>query len=418
MRTVFLAALMSTTALLGPTAAYAQTQPQVTPETAPAGEVQARAAISECDRLITYLEQSRPANPGVTPEQVTEWRNTANAQPCHDNLRRLTESSERPTNINPLPTPQTGSPLNAAPVAPASPVTPNAAASSTDQPAPRVLVQQAQPNVTVRQAQPEIIVRQAPPVITVQQPQPEIIVRMPEPDVNVSMAQPQVQVTMPQPQVQVVAPRQQQQQTNVQVQRQQPNVRFERTGEPQIIYRQAEGQPQIRFEPMAGPASAAAATTPAQPPAEGIQSAQAQLNAAPGYATNPAQGAPADTTRATGPEPQQTGALPGSGVQSLRASQLEDMAVYTARDEKLGDVEQVMMGPDNKVYLVVTHGGFLGLGERKVAMSLEQVAIRGDRLVAEGMNDEQIKAIPAFDKDSANYREVEDGHTASLRMLQ
>jgi hypothetical protein len=416
MRTALIAGLVGSTALaLG---AIAQTQPQVTSNTIPQGEAQAKAAVVECDRLLAVLESSRPVA-GVTAEQARRWKQDSQPEECRSALERVTQASK----------PADGGPQNAQAQdqqEAASP-TPTSGAAAT----PRIVVQQAQPSVTVRQGQPEIIVRMPPPVITVQQAQPEIIVRMPEPDVNVAVARPDVQVTIPQPQVQVEAPRQQTQ-TNVQVERQQPNVRVERMGEPQIVYEPAEGQPQIRFEPMgAQTAGGAGATTAPQgaaatPPAT-QQAAQAQLNATTsGYGTTPGvAGAPGDATKAPSssaerpgpsPEPSATGALPSPG-QQLEVAKLSDMTVYTARNEKLGDVDSVVAGPDGKVQLVIGHGGFLGLGERKVLMPLEQLALREDRLVAEHLTDEQIKALPEFEKGE-RFRELEGRQTAPVRVLR
>jgi len=292
-------------------------------------------------------------------------------------------------------------------------------ATSVAETTAQVVVQQLQPNVTVRQKQPEVIVRMPPPVITVQQPQPEVIVRMPPPDVNVSVAKPEIQVTMPQPQVQVVPPQQAQAQPNVEVDGQQPNVRIERTGEPKLIYQQAEGQPQVRFEAMngqgqtaaaaqaqsGGTANAATAQQSAQTsPALSPQAAQAQLN-----------GGQSPAKPAT--EPQLTGALP-SVTQTIDVGKLEDMALYNGAGQKMGDIDEVVLGPGNAFYLVVAHGGFLGLGEKKVALPIDQVAMRGDRLVAEGLTDEQIKALPAYDDNDTKFKETEEGQTAPVRVLQ
>ena len=225
---------------------------------------------------------------------------------------------------------------------------------------------------------------------------------------------------MPQPQVQVVPPQQAQAQPNVQVDGQQPNVRIERTGEPKLIYQQAEGQPQVRFEAMNGQGqtdaavrtqsggTANATTAPqsvqAAPQALTPQAAQAQLNGGP----SPAQ---------PGTEPQLTGALP-SVTQTIDVAKLEDMALYNGAGEKMGDIDEVVIGPGNTFYLVVAHGGFLGLGEKKVAMPIDQVAMRGDRLVAEGLTDEQIKALPAYKDNDTKFKETEEGQTAPVRVLQ
>jgi hypothetical protein len=421
MRPLFLAAFLSSTALAG--SAMAQTPPTVTPTIIPQGEAQGRAAISACDQLTALLEQSRPANAGVTVEQVRDWRQANDATACRDNLQRLNQAAAggssgtgiQPVTVAPPPSSQAAAPASPAQsggnqaATPASPAQSGAAPGSGQGTSPpQVVVQQAQPNVVVRQQQPEVIVRIPPPVITVQQPQPEVIVRMPPPEVNVSVARPEVQVNIPQPQVQVVPPQQALAQPNVQVDGQQPNVRVERTGEPRIVYQQAEGQPAVRFEPLPGQgaATASAAAGQASPnAAAGVspQNAQAQLNSGPGG--QPAAG------------PQQTGAIhPAS--QFFNVEKLEDMALYNARGDKMGEVEEVVSGPGNALYLIVAHGGFLGLGQKQVAMPIEQVAMRGDRLVAETVTDEQIRAMPSFDTGDKNYKEAEDGQTAPVRVLQ
>jgi hypothetical protein len=391
MRTALLAALVGTTAFI--TAAVAQQQPPVTPGIVPEGTADARAAIAECERLEAYLQETKPANAGVTLEQVQAWQQNAQVEPCRENLRRLTENRGAAP-----PPPQAA--------APAPGQIPGQSASTSALSA-QVVVQQAQPNVTVRQPQPEIIVRQPPPTITVQQAQPEIIVRMPPPDVNVAMARPEVQVSIPQPQVQVVPPHAQLR-PDIRVEGEQPNVRFERTGEPQIIYQPSEGQPQIRFEQQGQTNTSAAPAVAASPPSD-PQLAQAQLN------SEQRQGIASTASPGTGPN--QTGAIASPGMQAVKASDLERMTLYNGRDEKMGKVENVLMGPDNKAYLLISHGGFLGLGQKQVALAAEQIAMRGDRLVAENLTDEQIRALPEF-KESASFREVAGDQTTNLRLVQ
>lgn len=115
-----------------------------------------------------------------------------------------------------------------------------------------------------------------------------------------------------------------------------------------------------------------------------------------------------------GTEPAQTGALP-SPMQAIKVNDLEDKAVVNGRGETIGKVDEVRMGADNKVYLIVEHGGFLGLGEKKAALPADQVVMRGDRLVAETLTEEQIKAFPEF-KESANFKEMAEDQTAEIRV--
>lgn len=471
MRNAVVAALLSSTAILSAVAAAQQSQSD--PSSQPQSQVEAG---TECDRLAGLMEQGRTAGTGPTADQIREWRQSNNVQACRDVLQRVAQqpnatsspdqnqraSGEPADATPPIQQAQSAgpSPSQNAPQPDSSRIVVQqpAPAVRVEQAAPQVVVQQQRPNVTVRQPQPEIIVRQPPPTITVQQPQPEIIVRMPDPDVNVSVAQPQVSVNMPQPQVQVVQPQQQPQvqiqpaqpnvqvqasgqspQPDVQVERQQPNVRFERTGEPNIIYQQAEGSPQIRYEQ-------AGRTSPDQSPQQrepggavnqqadasspenrstDRQSAQAQLNSAgqPGYGVapgeQPQQGSAASGQGAVAPptvEPETTGAVPPP-TQTVQVSRIEDLALYNARNEKMGDVDAVVQGPDSKHYLVVSHGGFLGLGERRVALLLDQVALRGDRLIADELTDEQVKALPEY-QQTRDLQELGGDAPVPLRVAE
>jgi hypothetical protein len=453
MRPIILAALLTSTALAG--TAYAQNSSTAVPNPAvpgiahgsgpapdpaasptthalPSGDVQARAAISQCDRLSALIGQSGAAA-GITREQVDVWKRTSNAQLCRGALERLdliaevgsTGAGIRPVELPPPgdepgipdsagtaatpPLPSPGAPLTGAgPLAgvpPQSPARPSAqSGASTADPSvpqptagmqppapvsPQVLVQQAQPEVTVRQQQPEVIVRMPPPLITVQQPQPEIIVRMPKPDVNVSTSQPNVRVVMPQPKIEVMPPRQAQAEPDIRLDGH-PTVRVERTGEPKVIYRQAEGQPQVRFEPMDGRAAA---------------------DAAPQRAPEASAVPPAPRS-----EPRETGALPGRTLQ-VDAVRLNQMPVYSKDGDRIADVKRVVAGPGDRVFLVISFGGFLGLGEREALLPVDAVALIGDRLVAENLTESQTEQLPAFTQ-GAEYRDVQAGRTAPVRTLE
>jgi len=175
------AALLGSTALLA-TGALAQT-----PAPQPGTPAQT-ASVADCDRLITVLEQRRPANAGVTVEQVRTFRTANNAQACRDALQRIDPTlvqAQGATQTGQAGQ-QTGQQREGTQITVQQP----APAVRVEQAAPQVTVQQPQPQVTVRQPNPEILVRQPAPRVTVDIPQPEIIVRMPQPEVNVAQAQP------------------------------------------------------------------------------------------------------------------------------------------------------------------------------------------------------------------------------------
>ncbi len=74
--------------------------------------------------------------------------------------------------------------------------------------------------------------------------------------------------------------------------------------------------------------------------------------------------------------------------------------VYNASGDKLGDINDLLIGPDRKVSTaVIGVGGFLGLGEKDVAVSFDQLkVVRKDNtwhLVLDATM-EQLKAAPVF----------------------
>jgi sporulation protein YlmC with PRC-barrel domain len=378
MRNVLLVILAGSSAL-SLTVALAQS-PQTNPANSPPpiGAGATTATLADCDRLVTLLEHQKPANAGITVEQVRTYKTGNNAQACHDALVRIDPAAaqnkqEGATNIV---------------------VQQPAPAVRVEQAAPQVTVQQTQPQVTVRQPQPEITVKQPAPTVTVDIPQPEIVVKMPRPEVNVAMVQPQVQVNQPPPQVQVtqqqppqvevqpaeprVTVQQPGTQSNVQVQESDtpPTVHYERA-EPRVVINQAPGQPNVRIEKA----------DETQARGEPRREAAAPLAAAPGAASR----------------------------QSISVAQLKKMNLYDARGNRLGDVEQVLQAQEGgKRHFVIGIGGFLGIGERHVVIPAENVVMRGNRLIVEGLTNDQIKTMPVFDRNNRGFREMEANATVDI----
>lgn len=69
--------------------------------------------------------------------------------------------------------------------------------------------------------------------------------------------------------------------------------------------------------------------------------------------------------------------------------------VYNEKDEKIGAVEDVVLTSEGMAStLVVGAGGFLGMGERNVAIPFKDVAKTNDKLVLAGYTKDQLKALP------------------------
>ena len=94
--------------------------------------------------------------------------------------------------------------------------------------------------------------------------------------------------------------------------------------------------------------------------------------------------------------------LTGTAMSGLwKSSDAIGQAVYNRANERLGDVEELLFDHDGKVMAaVVGVGGFLGLGETKVAIAYSSFEMVRDkdgkvRLVVD-VNKDVLKNAPAF----------------------
>jgi sporulation protein YlmC with PRC-barrel domain len=71
-----------------------------------------------------------------------------------------------------------------------------------------------------------------------------------------------------------------------------------------------------------------------------------------------------------------------------RASKLEGLNVYNNNDEKIGDISELIVDNSGKIQAVVIGvGGFLGMGERDVAVPFDQIRfVNEPRTAAPGAN--------------------------------
>ena len=96
--------------------------------------------------------------------------------------------------------------------------------------------------------------------------------------------------------------------------------------------------------------------------ASGVASAQTTSPRPPGAT------APSATTPAPAP------ALTPNPLKQEQVSQIEGNSVYGGENDKIGHVSNVLMNPDSKQIdrLVVTSGGFLGMGGHRAAIPVDK----------------------------------------------
>ena len=129
----------------------------------------------------------------------------------------------------------------------------------------------------------------------------------------------------------------------------------------------------------------------------------------PSFAQSPATGsattAPAthDLKGSTATTPSQRNAvLTDAG--EIRASKLIGSSVYNDRDEKIGKVDDVVLGKDNKADAVILSvGGFLGMGSKLIAVPYGSLrlgdtkhASSDNKVVMVGATKDSLRALPNF----------------------
>ena len=96
-------------------------------------------------------------------------------------------------------------------------------------------------------------------------------------------------------------------------------------------------------------------------------------------------------------------------AEKLLASKLLNESVLNKANESIGDINDVVIDKSGKVASVIVGvGGFLGLGEKNVALSFDQLSFAtdndGDLTVTTGATKESLQSAPAYEKPGTHRR--------------
>ncbi|MER8438157.1 PRC-barrel domain-containing protein [Mesorhizobium sp. M1393] len=170
----------------------------------------------------------------------------------------------------------------------------------------------------------------------------------------------------------------------------------------------------------------APATTPdTAAPAPADKTAQAPATpdpAAPAPADKTAE-APAAATPDATPDQTQTAAIDKSAltempINEIRSEDLVGTTVYGANDVNVGEIGDVVLTGDKKVDAVIIDvGGFLGVGEKEVAVGMDNLKFMtdkdGNRYLYTNFTKEQLEAQVAYDKGT--YTQKRDDQLMIMR---
>ncbi len=81
-----------------------------------------------------------------------------------------------------------------------------------------------------------------------------------------------------------------------------------------------------------------------------------------------------------------------------RFSKLKGTDVHNSQNEKLGDLDDLIVGKDRVLFAVIQVGGFLGLGSHLIAVPYTslQISDGGRRIVLPNATKQNLKELPEF----------------------
>jgi hypothetical protein len=234
--------------------------------------------------------------------------------------------------------------------------------------------------------EPDVRVSQDDPSVQVQQPEPVVRFVRPEPRVVVEQAEPQVRISEAEPSVSIDAA----EEAQLRVSQGEAEVNVETSGEPNVEVSQAD--PQVRIDEAEG-----ADVNVEQGEAEVVvEDGEAGAQQAPQSGTDQMQGRTPTADFA---------ARPGYEIVETDTLTVDDVTgapVYGPNDEEIGDIGELVLDPQGQLEAaIVDVGGFLGLGERQVAIPLDQLSIQraseGDDVrVFSDLTEEDLGAMPEY----------------------
>jgi sporulation protein YlmC with PRC-barrel domain len=81
----------------------------------------------------------------------------------------------------------------------------------------------------------------------------------------------------------------------------------------------------------------------------------------------------------------------------VRASKVIGASVYNDHDQKIGTVDELLMDPNHDVtQAVLSVGGFLGVDSKLVAVKIDRLSVKPDRIVMAGATKDGLTKMPTY----------------------
>ena len=83
-------------------------------------------------------------------------------------------------------------------------------------------------------------------------------------------------------------------------------------------------------------------------------------------------------------------------------------SVVNSAGEEVAEIEDIVLGQDQKYYAILSVGGFLGIGDKKVAIPLDQLQLGEDQVyLMSAQTEEQLEEMPEYEEDQ--YQPLQRG---------
>jgi PRC-barrel domain len=129
------------------------------------------------------------------------------------------------------------------------------------------------------------------------------------------------------------------------------------------------------------------------------QLAFAQTPAPPSNTSPPGRVAPVNPAAPTRPQTAAPGASSTylTADQQARASKLIGASVYNEQDQKIGNVDELLITNGHDVsHAVLSVGGFLGIKAKLVKVTYDQLQMKDNKLVMSGATKDQLMQLPEY----------------------
>jgi sporulation protein YlmC with PRC-barrel domain len=104
----------------------------------------------------------------------------------------------------------------------------------------------------------------------------------------------------------------------------------------------------------------------------------------------------------------------------ISSDKLIGRSVRNAQDKVVGEIKSVALGPDGRVQAVIVGvGGFLGVGEREVAIGWDNLRIRDNgEVIATDLSEQQLRGLPEYKYADTRQRGSVFGPGANTQATQ